>query len=98
MMCKKIMPFFIIVMAMASIAVGQDNQASKFYVKLYAGYGLLTPGSFRFTSQSLTTFEVSSTGMGSGLHFGGGFGIILNDFINLGIDADYLKGKTLQSV
>jgi opacity protein-like surface antigen len=72
---------------------------SKFYVKAYGGYGLLTPGSFQLTNVTVinaqTTFEVVSPGLGAGFHFGGGVGIILSDFLNLGIDGDYLSNKDL---
>jgi hypothetical protein len=74
---------------------------SKFYVKVYGGYGLLTPGSFRLTNltgvSGQTTFEVLNPGLGAGIHFGGGIGIILSDFLNLGIDGDYLSGKELNA-
>jgi hypothetical protein len=79
---------------------------SPFYVKLYGFYGLLTPGSQVSTSytslpitgmptNSSTSFKNNSTGLGAGLRAGIGIGVIVSDFINLGIDADMLFGSTL---
>ena len=79
---------------------------SPFYIKVYGLYGLLTPGSQVSTSytslpitgmptNSSTSFKNNSTGLGAGLRAGLGIGLIVSDFINLGIDADMLFGSTL---
>ena len=70
-----------------------------FYVKLYGFYGLLTPGSQVNTSSSLssgmaTAFKVNATGLGAGPRAGVGLGLIVSDFINVGVDADLLFGLT----
>ncbi|GAB3947587.1 hypothetical protein GCM10028805_20110 [Spirosoma harenae] len=73
-----------------------------FYVKLYGFYGLLTPGSQVTTSYASgqsgmtnTGFKNNSTGLGSGPRAGIGVGVIVSEFINLGIDADMLFGSSL---
>jgi len=81
----------------SSLTMAQKESEPNFYVKIFGGYGILTPGSFRLTSVSSTSFTVGTTGLGAGLHFGGGIGYILNDFLNLGIDAEYLKGNDLKA-
>lgn len=74
---------------------------ANFYVKVYGGYGLLTPGSYLIQPSTTnngtgnSTFSSSAIGVGAGLHYGGGIGFIASDFINLGVDADYLNGKKL---
>jgi hypothetical protein len=79
----------------SSLIMAQKESEPNFYVKIFGGYGILTPGAFKLTSTSTTSFSVGSTGLGAGLHFGGGLGYILNDFLNLGVDAEYLKGNDL---
>lgn len=81
----------------STLSIAQKDNEPNFYVKIFGGYGILTPGSFRLTSTSSSSFTVGSTGLGAGLHFGGGLGYILNDFLNLGIDAEYLKGNDLKA-
>jgi hypothetical protein len=76
---------------------GPATESPKFFIKAYGGYGFVTPGSFRLTSAVGTSFTVESTGLGAGFHFGGGVGVILNDFLNLGVDAEYLKSNTLKA-
>jgi len=74
---------------------------SKFFFKLYGTYGLITPGSDRVTARTTTGgsqhFTVGKKGLGAGLHWGGGVGLVANDFLNLGVDVDYLKGNKLKS-
>ncbi len=79
-----------------------ESTSANFYVKVYGGYGLLTPGSFKGygstnSNGSASSFKTPSTGLGAGLHFGGGIGVILNDFLNVGVDAEYLKGSDIKS-
>ena len=85
------------VLILSSKTMAQKGNEPKLYLKIFGGYGLLTPGSFRLTSTSTTSFTVGNSGLGAGLHFGGGVGYILNDFLNLGIDAEYLKGNDLNA-
>jgi hypothetical protein len=83
-----------------SLAQAPSSADHKFYIKAYAGDDLIAPGSLRSSSSSYSmnngnSFSTSNTGLGAGLRFGGGVGFIVNEFINLGIDADYLKDKKI---
>lgn len=73
---------------------------SKVYVKVYGAYGFLAPGSFKgrpdLISNEPVRFHVSKVGMGSGMRAGAGFGVILNEFINIGVDGEYLIGKKVR--
>ena len=75
---------------------------SPIYIKLYGFYGLLTPGS-RGAIQSAagpstnTTFKVGTYGLGAGPRMGIGVGFIVSEFVNVGLDVDYLFGKPLVS-
>ncbi len=75
-----------------------DNH-SKIYVKIYGAYGFLSPGSFKGKSELITNepiaFHVAKTGTGAGLRTGAGIGFIINEFINIGIDGEYLFGKKI---
>ena len=76
---------------------------SPVYIKVYGFYGLLTPGSqitSSYTSNSAgtsTAFKTNKKGLGAGPRAGVGIGIIVNDFINLGIDADMLFGAAIKT-
>jgi len=85
-------------------AQATDGQVAKtrFFFKLYGNYGLITPGSDRVTARIHPNggdeqFSVGNRGLGAGLHCGGGVGLVASDFLNLGIDVDYLKGNKLQT-
>ncbi|GAB3318835.1 hypothetical protein GCM10027299_10860 [Larkinella ripae] len=74
---------------------------SPVYIKVYGFYGLITPGAQFRTSSSLnmagaaTSYKVNTRGLGAGPRAGAGVGVIVSDFINLGIDADVLIGEKL---
>lgn len=77
----------------------KEKRNSPIYVKVFAMYGVLTPGSYiptPGTSSSGSSFKVNSRGLGGGIRVGGGIGFVLNDFVNVGVDADQLIGETLQ--
>ncbi len=42
-----------------------------------------------------TLVSLGKKGIGGGLRIGGGIGINLSDFLNVGVDAEYFKGNTL---
>ncbi|WP_080055420.1 hypothetical protein [Spirosoma aerolatum] len=71
---------------------------SPVYVKLYGLYGLLTPGVQIRYSESLSQtgiafpFKTTNKGLGAGPRAGVGIGLIVSDFINIGLDADILFG------
>jgi hypothetical protein len=83
-------------------AVAQEESASKFYVKAYGGYGLLTPGSYRLTTSTssdtdpYSTLSVSKKSLGAGIRAGGGIGVIASDFLNIGVDVEYLSGAPVK--
>jgi hypothetical protein len=98
----KISVFVLGMMIYCPSLFSQEKTGSKLYLKIYGNYGFLSPGSYtspstNSNSGSTTTFSIQKNGLGSGPRFGGGIGVILNDFINLGIDADYLSGSKLTS-
>ncbi len=78
---------------------------NKFYVKVYGFYGLLAPGGFsglglgdvsvnRFFTLSVNSDYKVKKPFGSGLRAGGGIGYVVNDFINIGVDGEYVLGST----
>lgn len=77
----------------------ESSTDSKIYMKIYGAYGLLTPGSFRGISNNdnndSNVVKVQKRGMGGGFRAGAGFGIIVNEFINIGIDGEYLMGNKI---
>jgi hypothetical protein len=95
MKSKKVFFSLLFILSMISAAVAQQNSNTGFYVKIYGGYGFLTPGSFKLTSTSGSSFSIGNTALGEGIHYGGGVGYVLNDLLNLGVDVDYLNGKKL---
>jgi hypothetical protein len=93
---------------------GKDAVKSKFlskiYAKLYAGDGILTPGSYSVESsnsvnwtnppgygQDTSARTQAAKGIGGSLRLGGGLGYVLNDFVNIGIDVEYQKGTKLRN-
>jgi hypothetical protein len=83
---------------------GKALAENKFYAKVYGFYGLLAPGGFRgqgIGAQNLDQRFTGSTNnyttknsFGTGLRAGAGVGVVLNDFINVGIDGEYVLGNT----
>ncbi len=87
----------ILITALAGISLcnAQSSGSFKFYIKGYGGYGLLTPGSYKGNSpaSNYSNFSTGKLGAGAGLHYGGGIGFIINDFLNAGIDLERVSGK-----
>ena len=75
---------------------------SPFYVKVSGFYGLLTPGvrinysEAVVASGSAQPFKTTSKGLGGGARGGIGVGLILSDFINIGVDAEVLFGAPIK--
>jgi hypothetical protein len=101
---KKILTGILVFIFAAATVNAQMQDASNFYIRLYGGYGLLTPGSYRlvstsyYTSNSNTvgTASLSSVGLGSGVRLGGGFGVVASDFLNIGVDGEYYSGAKIK--
>ena len=99
MKCKHVLLSFTLLAVFAITQAQTETGESKFYVKINAGYGLLTPGSFKLLSTSYSgsmgNAALSKNGLGGGIRFGGGLGVIVSDFINIGADVEYLSGSKL---
>jgi hypothetical protein len=80
--------------------IAQDNP-SKTYVKAYGAYSFLSPGSFKgepsVPSSDSISYKVGKKGLGEGFRVGVGIGLILNNFINIELNAEYLKGNTIKN-
>lgn len=87
----------ILTVATSKKKASKNGSISKMYVKLYGGYGIFTPGSFKVNSVYFLHDTAVQTqgkkGLGNGLRFGGGIGFVMNDFLNFGLDAEYHKGS-----
>jgi hypothetical protein len=76
---------------------------SKLYFKVFGNYALPTSASYRSTGSTFSvvnndyTVETVKDGLGMGLRAGVGAGIVLNDFINLGIDVENYFGKPIKT-
>ena len=76
---------------------------SKIFFKVFGNYGLPTSASYRSTSYTSSivnndyTFNTVKDGLGMGLRVGVGAAFVLNDFINLGLDAENYFGPTIKS-
>jgi hypothetical protein len=91
----------IITLQLFSVMIFAQENNSPMYIKVYGAYGFLSPGSFkgepsRTKTSDTSFFRVSKKGMGEGIRVGAGFGIILNDYVNIGIDGEYLFGRTIK--
>ncbi len=67
----------------------------------FGGQGAEPPTTYQYNSNNTSyTYRTKSSdykvnkSFGTGLRVGGGIGIVLNDFINLGIDGEYILGTT----
>jgi hypothetical protein len=76
---------------------------SKVYLKVFGNYGLPTSASYRSTNYTTSvvnndyTFNTVKDGLGMGLRAGVGVGFVVNDFINIGLDAENYFGPTIKS-
>ncbi|MBC7891978.1 MAG: hypothetical protein H7Y12_07205 [Sphingobacteriaceae bacterium] len=77
---------------------------SRLFLKVYGYYGLLSPGSYRLTSNTTSSMTGSSKnafsqskGIGLGPRAGIGIGYIVSDLINLGIDAEYSFATSIEA-
>jgi len=84
-----------------------QGKSSKISINIYGGYGFLNASGDYFTttgdthsganngnqSNSTTAFTRTKKALGNGAHVGLGISYALNNFMSIGIDADYLTGK-----
>ncbi|HVM86757.1 MAG TPA: hypothetical protein VMT76_01125 [Puia sp.] len=99
MQCKSVLAFILILGFQLSICYAQSPATDRFFIKIYGGYGILTPGSYKgnSTTSNYENFSAGKSGAGAGLHYGAGIGFVANDFLNIGIDAELLRGKLRSS-
>jgi hypothetical protein len=89
-------------------AAVKSTRLQRIYAKVYGSYGFITPGSYSVQSTNNFTYydkngdqhdttiqSQGKKGVGGGVRAGLGIGYVLNDFVNLGIDAEYLVGAKL---
>jgi hypothetical protein len=83
---------------------------SKFTIKVYGGFGLFSPGSYRIQSTNDVFYPYGNygytdtvvhsqgkKGIGGGWRLGGGLGYVINDYLNIGIDFEYQGGVRLSN-
>ena len=88
----------------------ENNFIKKIYIKLYAGFGYFTPGAYNVSSinqlnwtkpdgvgHDSTTKTQAKWGIGRGTRYGFCFGIVKNDFLNIGLDAEYQHGNRVKN-
>jgi hypothetical protein len=95
--------FFILALICLSSMYINAQGDSKVYLKIFGNYGFPTSASYRSTSYTSSgvnndyTFTTVKDGLGMGLRAGVGIGLVLNDFINLGLDVENYFGPTIKS-
>jgi hypothetical protein len=90
------------VLVVYSTGICAQKKGPPVYFKVYGAYGFLSPGSFRgeppkSATEDTTIFKAGKRGLGEGLRVGAGFGFILSDYINIGLDGEYLMGRTIET-
>jgi len=104
MKIKKILPIILLGALTADASLAQEKQPL-FYLKVYAGDGLLTPGAdglrpgsvFGIENGSTGTYSYSKKGLGAGFINGLGIEKPLGKTFSVGLDINFLHGKTLRS-
>ena len=85
----------------------QLKKQPRFYLMVHGGYSIAMGSTFKFYPDDVSAISVkliennaptknisytaAGKGLGEGVRFGAGLSYIVNDFINVGIDFDYLK-------
>jgi hypothetical protein len=76
---------------------------SKIYVKIFGNYAFPTSASYRSSSYTSNfvnndySVKTIKDGLGMGIRVGAGVGLVLNDFINIGLDAEDYLGPVIKS-
>jgi hypothetical protein len=82
------------------------KKESKWFVRIQGSYGLAAPGAFRPYNSYVTypdsarpggAHKTNRQGLGQGLRAGLGVGYILNDLINVGLDAEVYRSRRVSS-
>ena len=104
MKIKIILPVILFSVLIASEIRAQEKEAL-FYVKVYGGDGLLTPGSdglypsavYYVQNGSNGSYSYSKKGLGAGINNGFGLEKALGKVFTVGLDVNFLHGQTLSS-
>lgn len=104
MKIKNILPIILFSVLIASELRAQEKEAL-FYIRVYGGDGLLTPGSDGLYPSSLYyvqngsngSYSYSKKGLGAGFNDGFGLEKALGKVFSIGLDVNFLHGKTLSS-
>jgi hypothetical protein len=100
---KKLLPIFTLIFLATQLAMAQQVSDSKIFAKIYGSYGIPLASSYRPSSYTTTmqggnfSYKSIKTGLGKGVKAGIGIGMIVNDFINLGIDIEKYWGRNIKS-
>jgi hypothetical protein len=95
--------FILAFICMTFMNLNAQKGDSKLYMKVFGNYAFPTSASYRSTSYTSSvvnndyTFNTVKDGLGMGLRAGVGVGLVLNDFINIGLDAENYFGPTITS-
>lgn len=95
--------FILAFICLSSLYLNAQKGDSRIYLKVFGNYALPTSASYRSTSYTISsvnndyTFNTVKDGLGMGLRAGVGVGLVLNDFINIGLDAENYFGPTIKS-
>src|SRR5579875_2337046 len=103
MKIRNILSIIIFNILTVTAAFSQDKEPD-FYVKVYGGYGLFTPGSTTINpgsplgiqSGTMGSYSYSNKGLGGGFNDGFGIEKPLGKIFSIGIDINQLHGKNIQ--
>lgn len=104
MKIKNILTALLLVVSATGTSLAQEKQPL-FYFKAYAGEGIFTPGSdglypssvFGIANGATGTYSYSKKGLGAGFNDGFGIEKPLGKIFSVGLDVNFLHGKTLTS-
>ncbi len=94
--------FWVLVYLPLSSVYAQSGD-SKLFFKVFGNYAIPTSGSFRNSDYTTSiknhdySYSSIKDGLGMGLRAGVGIGVVLNDFINLGLDGEKYFGNSIKS-
>jgi hypothetical protein len=95
--------FILALICLSSMYLSAQKGDSKVFLKVFGSYGFPTSASYRsssYTSSGVNndyTYNTVKDGLGMGLRAGIGVGIVLNDFINVGLDAENYFGPVIKT-
>ena len=104
MKIKIILPIILLSVLTAATSIAQEKEPS-LYFKVYGGEGVLTPGSdglypsavYYVQNGTTGSYSYSKKGLGAGFNDGFGLEKPLGKIFTVGLDVNFLHGKTLSS-